>query len=47
MKELTIDELESVAGCGFLYDLGAFFAEVANAGDSIYATYGNTNKNHW
>ncbi|NVK56603.1 MAG: hypothetical protein HWE26_13395 [Alteromonadaceae bacterium] len=47
MKELTNEELEIIAGGGLFYDLGKFFAEVANANDAIHDTYGNTNKNHW
>lgn len=39
-------ELLLISGGGLFYDLGAFFADVANAGDSIYAQYGNTNMNH-
>ncbi|WP_218312645.1 hypothetical protein [Alteromonas antoniana] len=43
---LTNEEMTEVSGAGLFYDLGAFFADVANAGDSIYAQYGNTNMNH-
>lgn len=47
MIELNTSQVESISGAGFFYDLGAFFAEVSNASDAIYAQYGNTNKNHW
>ncbi|NMH61505.1 hypothetical protein [Alteromonas ponticola] len=47
MRELNSAEVEAIAGAGLFYDLGKFFAQVANANDSIYQQYGNTNMNHW
>lgn len=51
MTELSLKEIESISGGhskedGFWYQVGKFFAEQANASDSIYKTYGNTNRNH-
>jgi hypothetical protein len=48
--ELSIKETHQVAGGsdddkGFWYSVGKFFAEQANASDSIYSQYGNTNNN--
>ncbi|WP_421134307.1 hypothetical protein [Alteromonas sp. A079] len=45
--ELRCEELSSVSGAGFFYELGALFAQQANISDSIRRQYGNTNKNHW
>lgn len=47
LMEVSDEELLLVSGSGFFYSLGAFFASVSNASDSIYDTYGNTNTNHW
>ncbi|GEA11688.1 hypothetical protein [Alteromonas sp. KUL49] len=45
---LSTEEINQVSGAGLFYDLGAFFAQVGNASDSIYNQYGNTNRNdHW
>lgn len=46
LEEVSPTELAEVSGAGLFYKLGAFFAEVANANDSIYQAYGNTNMNH-
>ncbi|WP_269519106.1 hypothetical protein [Alteromonas sp. BMJM2] len=47
MIELSSADISAVAGGGLMYELGAFFAKVANANDAIYDVYGNTNRNHW
>lgn len=47
MIELSSADMSAVAGGGLMYELGAFFAKVANANDAIYDAYGNTNRNHW
>lgn len=44
---LSASEALAVSGGGLFYDLGAFIAQVVNADESIYNTYGNTNRNHW
>ncbi|MCW8092956.1 hypothetical protein [Alteromonas sp. ASW11-130] len=46
VQELNASELDAITGAGLFYDLGRFFAEVANANDSIYRQYGNTNMNY-
>lgn len=40
LTKLDEQELSSVSGGGFFYNLGAFFAQQANINDSIRATYG-------
>lgn len=48
MKQtLTLEEINNVSGSGIFYELGAFFAGVANAHDAIYAQYGNTARNNY
>ena len=47
MRVLELQEIQAVSGAGLFYDLGAFFARVANANDRINEQYGNTNMNHW
>ncbi|WP_218355193.1 hypothetical protein [Alteromonas lipotrueiana] len=47
MQPLSDSEVNETYGAGLFYELGAFFADVANAHDAIYRTYGNTNRNHW
>lgn len=49
--ELSLDQVLLVSGGkddedGFWYAVGKFFADQANCSDSIYETYGNTNRNH-
>ena len=51
IEELNQEQLSNVFGGheeqGFWYKVGKFFAEQANANESINNTYGNTNQNNY